>query len=196
MPFDVTSRVDPLRNFKFQVEINYPPLHSVLATMGFTNVSGINMTTDVIPYREGGMNTNYHKLPGQTDFGPLTLIQGVMHTSPGMWLLAKNMFALQQGEGTLPPGALFRFGTIIRVLDHPITKGVQAGAKGNPAGARLAFAFINCWVGSVAFNDLDAAGNAVLISQMTMHHEGFDVIYALGNNSDSNPAATTRVNVH
>jgi len=190
MPFDVQARLDPMRNFKFQVEINFPALFSDVAKMGFTNVAGINMTTDVIPYREGGWNTNYHKLPGQTDFGPLTLVQGVMWTQPGMWNIAKTIFARQWGEGTLDPGVQFRFGTIIRVMDHPLTHGEQSGAPNgtNPAGARLAFLFYNCWVGSVAFNDLDAAGNAVLISQMTMHHEGFDVVYAQDTTKDNNAA--------
>jgi phage tail-like protein len=170
-----------MRNFKFQVQFTYPALQQDLANMGFTNVAGINMTTEVIPYREGGWNTNAHKLPGQTDFSPLTLTQGVMYTDPGMWKLAKNMFAVQWGSGTLPVGAQFRFSVVIRVLDHPVTLGPASGAPGAPQnppdGARLAFSFRDAWVGSVAYNDLDASANQVLISQMTMHHEGFDVLY-------------------
>ena len=183
MPYDVRSRTDPLRNFKFQVQIVHqnPQLADVVAHMGFMNVAGLNMTTEAIPYREGGWNTNPHKLPGQTDFGPLTLIQGVMYTQPGMWLLAKNMFAVQWGSpGGLNEDTQFRFTTIIRVLDHPITSGPASGAPAASYptdGARLAFVAYNCWVGSVAYNDLDASGNAVLISQMTMHHEGFDVLF-------------------
>jgi phage tail-like protein len=177
MPYDVRSRTDPIRNFKFQVQIVHPTLAQAVANMGFTNVAGLNMTTEAIPYREGGWNTNPHKLPGQSDFGPLTLIQGVMYTVPGMWLLAKNIFSFQWGAGTLDADTQFRFTTIIRVLDHPITKDAAAGTGGSPLGARVAFVAYNCWVGSVAYNDLDAMGNAVLISQMTMHHEGFDVLF-------------------
>ena len=150
----------------------------MLARLAFTNVAGLNMNTEMVPYREGGWNTNFHKLPGQTDFGPLTLVQGVMHTRPGMWELAKTMFAVQWGGGTLDETTDFRYTTVIRVLDHPITKGPGAGGPDiNPQGARLAFVLRDCWTGSVAFNELDAAGNAVLISQMTMHHEGFDVVF-------------------
>lgn len=179
----VPARTDPMRNFKFQVDLNHPQFRSQIAQAGFTNVAGINMTTEVIPYREGGWNTNMHKLPGQTDFGPLTLVQGVMYTNPAMWLMAKQMFAVQWGAGTLGPDnrGSFRFDATVRVLDHPVTMGAAAGAPAASQphdGARLAFVFYGCWVGSVAFNDLDAAGNAVLISQMTMHHEGFEVLYA------------------
>jgi len=170
---------DPLRNFKFQVSITGNGAMNI-ADMGFTNVSGLSMNTEMIPYREGGWNTNFHKLPGQTDFGPLTLVQGMLSTRPGMWELARNMFALQQGNtppGNLGIGTDFRYTTVIRVLEHPVTVGAAAGFQGEPDGARLAFVVYNCWTGTVAFNDLDASGNAVLISQMTMHHEGFDVIF-------------------
>jgi phage tail-like protein len=170
-----------MRNFKFQVSITYGPLQSKLTDMAFTNVSGLSMNTEMIPYREGGWNTNFHKLPGQTDFGPLTLVQGIQSTRPGMWELAKNIFALQQGGADqasgLAQGTDFRYTTVIRVLDHPVTVGEASGVNGSPAGAMLAFRVYNCWTGTVAFNDLDASGNAVLISQMTMHHEGFDVIF-------------------
>jgi phage tail-like protein len=166
-----------MRNFKFRVQIDYPPIDGI-ADMGFTNVAGINMNTEVMAYREGGFNTNSHKLPGQTDFGPLTLVQGVAQARPGMWLLAKNMFAVQWGAGSLDFGTQFRFTTTVRVMDHPVTHNPGSGSPGDGLlGARLAFKFYNCWVGSVAFNDLDAQGNAVLISQMTMHHEGFDVYF-------------------
>jgi phage tail-like protein len=170
---------DPMRNFKFQVSISGAGAQNI-ANMGFTNVSGLSMNTEMIPYREGGWNTNFHKLPGQTDFGPLSLVQGIMSNRRGVWDLARNIFALQQGQAQGPGLAIgtdFRYTTVIRVLDHPVTIGDESGMNGSPAGARLAFVVYNCWTGTVTFNDLDASGNAVLISQMTMHHEGFDVIY-------------------
>lgn len=172
--------IDPLRNFKFQVEITYPPLHDVISNMGFTSVAGLNMNTDMVPYREGGWNTNFHKLPGQTDFGPVTLVQGVMPARPGMWDLAKTMFAVNWGDGSLDATTDFRYTTVIRVMDHPITHGPGSGstmARPSADGARLAFVLRDCWTGSVAFNDLDAAGNSVFIAQLTMHHEGFDIIW-------------------
>lgn len=54
---------DPLRNFKFNVNIMHPHIRG-FATMGFMTVSGLNITTEVIPYREGGMNTTTQKMPG------------------------------------------------------------------------------------------------------------------------------------
>src|SRR5215831_8655606 len=181
MPYDIRSRTDPMRNFKFQVQIVHPTLQSAVAGMGFMNVAGLNMNTEMIPYREGGWNTNFHKLPGQTDFGPLTLVQGIMPNRDGMWQMAKNIFAIQQGGGSastgLAQGADFRFTTTIRVLDHPVTVGDASGFNGSPAGAKLAFVIYECWTGTVAVIDHDASGNAALIRQMTLHHEGFDVLF-------------------
>lgn len=53
---------DPLRNFRFQVQIQHPGIKG-FARMGFMSVSGLNVTTEVIPYREGGMNTTTQKMP-------------------------------------------------------------------------------------------------------------------------------------
>ena len=177
-------QTDPLRNFKFQVSISGAGVPGGKIEMGFTNVSGLSMNTEMIPYKEGGWNTNFHKLPGQTDFGPLSLVQGISKDRPDMWNLARGMFALQQASS--PPGVIaigqdFRYTTVIRVLDHPVTVGPETGqgSEGQSSGARLAFVVYNCWTGTVTFNDLDASGNAVLISQMTMHHEGFDVLFDL-----------------
>jgi phage tail-like protein len=47
-------------------------------SMGFMSASGLNITTEVIPYREGGMNTTTQKMPGQSDFAPITLSKGLI----------------------------------------------------------------------------------------------------------------------
>ena len=59
-------RTDPLRNFKFRVAITPSgdsPLKDLadnLPNLGFAQMSGIAVTNEVIPYREGGMNTHPH----------------------------------------------------------------------------------------------------------------------------------------
>src|SRR4249919_912896 len=117
---------DPLRNFKFQLEIFHSDgnLQRGVGTMGFTSVEGLNMSTEMIPYREGGWNTNPHKMPGMTDFSPVTMSSGVFYQKPGMWNLAKQMFAVQWGNGTIDINTDYRFDAIIRVFDHPVTTGV------------------------------------------------------------------------
>lgn len=128
---------DPLRNFKFQVQMTMSPttpdgnnLQVELGKMGFVEVSGLNMSTEMIPYREGGWNTNLHKMPGMTDFSPVTLSSGVFYGKPGMWNLAKQIFSVQWGDGNLTGVEDYRFDMTVRVFDHPVTNRVHQPAHG------------------------------------------------------------------
>lgn len=156
---------DPLRNFKFNVNIMHPKL-SGFATLGFMTVSGLNITTEVIPYREGGMNTTTQKMPGQSDFAPITLSQGVAVGEGPLWNWTKELFTVMQGTGTANPGDDFRATVDIMVLDHPVVS-AQVPVK-------AIFRVYNAWPTSIAFSDLDAGANAVFMQQMSLAHEGFD----------------------
>jgi phage tail-like protein len=171
---------DPVRNFKFHVQLFHPnaTLQTDFAKMGFMSVEGISMNTEMVPYREGGWNTNPHKLPGLTDFAPLTMSSGVFSAKPGMWNLAKQMFAVQWGNGTIGLGEEFRFDMAVRVMDHPVTYGDASGTNKSISGAVMAFGFFNCWCASVGFSGLNSMDNSVLIHQMTVHHEGFEVYFS------------------
>src|SRR5215831_18237236 len=150
----VRIKADPVRNFKYQVQLFHPDpkVNTAFGEIGFMSVEGLAMNTEMVPYREGGWNTNPHKLPGQTDFAPLTMSAGVFYVKPGMWNLAKMMFAVQWGQGTIGLGDDYRFNMAVRVLDHPVTKGAASGVLGKPDGAVVAFAFYNCWAASIGFN--------------------------------------------
>ena len=65
------DRVDPYRNFNFVVEIEG------ITQAGFSDCSGFGSSTDPIEYREGGMNTTVHKLPGLTKHTNITLKWGL-----------------------------------------------------------------------------------------------------------------------
>lgn len=159
---------DPLRNFKFRVAFHHPSFPSLFANAGFMSVSGLNITTEVIPYREGGMNTTTQKMPGQTDFSPLTLSRGLIVGHPGMMAWMGQLFDVIQGTGK---GGDFRATVTIKVLEHP-----SANTTNPPVKA--AFKVYNAWPTSVAFTDLDAGANAIIVQQMTLAHEGFDFALA------------------
>lgn len=156
---------DPLRNFKFNVSINHPGIDG-FASMGFMTVSGLNITTEVIPYREGGMNTTTQKMPGQSDFAPITLSQGVAVGAGPMWKWMQQLFTVMQGTGTGTPGANFRANIDIMVLDSPVTT--------SQVPVKAVYRVYNAWPTSIAFSDLDAGANAVLMQQFSFAHEGFD----------------------
>jgi len=178
----ITARVDPIRNFKFNVQAILTGEADPFADFGFMSVEGIAMNTEMVAYREGGWNTSPHKLPGQTDFSPLTMSSGVYFNKPQLWNLARKMFNVQWGT---PPGLgmsgglidEFRYDLIVRVLGHPVTIGPESGSSSDTAGAILAYKFVNCWTASVGFSGLNASDNAIVVQQMTVHHEGFGVYF-------------------
>lgn len=157
---------DPLRNFKFQVNIYNSSLPGIL-NLGFMSVSGLNITTEVIPYRQGGFNTTTQKMPGQSDFSPITLSKGLAVGDVQMMNWMRQLFTVIQGTGTGAPGADFRSIFDILIMDHPVT-------KGNTVPVKAAFRVYNAWPTALAFSDMDAGANALVIQQMTLAHEGFD----------------------
>lgn len=167
-----TIATDPLRNFKFVVDIPHPNKALGGVRMGFMSVSGLNITTEVIPYREGGMNTTTQKMPGQSDFAPITLSRGVIVGDSRMINWMKQLFTVQQGTGINTAGTDFRSTLLIKILDHPVTKG--------PIPVKAVFKVFNAWPTAIAFSDLDAGANAIMVQQMTLAHEGFDYKLASG----------------
>lgn len=157
---------DPLRNFKFLVNIMHPGIPG-FASIGFMSLSGLNITTEVIPYREGGMNTTTQKMPGQSDFAPITMSKGLAVGDYHGITWMKELFTVIQGTGTGAAGSDFRHTVDVKVLDHPVTKGSDIPVK-------AAYRIYNAWPTAIAWSDMDAGANAIVVQQMTMAHEGFD----------------------
>jgi len=64
------KRVDPFATCKFHVEIGE------IKEAAFRECSGLEITTDVFEYQEGGLNEYSHKLPGRTKLSNVTLKRG------------------------------------------------------------------------------------------------------------------------
>lgn len=160
---------DPLRNFKFLVDISKPGLES-MRLLGFMSAGGLSASTDVIPYREGGNNTTTRKMPGQTNFGDISLTRGMVVGTPQMWQWFCEIFFVVQGGGRGRAGNNFRTIFHIHVLDHPVTQG--------PTPIKATVHIYNAWPSAIAYTDLDAGGNGVMIEQLTLSHEGFEIDWA------------------
>ena len=169
-----TPATDPIRNFKFHVDITHPSIRGIngkpIASLGFMTASGISLATEVIPYRQGGYNTTPQKMPGQTDFTPITLSRGVLLGTDQTWQWVKEIFTVIQGAGTGTPGNDFRGTVDIKVLDHPVNRGKTP--------IKLWVRCYHAWISSWALSDLDAGGNGFMVEQITLVHEGFDVGWA------------------
>jgi phage tail-like protein len=83
-----------------------------------------------------------------------------------MWQWMQQLFRVMQGTGTGNPGTDFRATVDVMVLDHPVTS--------SQVPVKAIYRIYNAWPTSIAFSDLDAGANAVLMQQMSLAHEGFD----------------------
>lgn len=192
------TRTDPLRDFKFRVEIipygdDLRTLTTGIGSLGFAVVSGIAVQNEMIPYREGGMNTHPHKMIGMSDFTPVTFSRGVFANQDQLWKWQTFMHTWMQGTvngGSKGQTSDYRAQIKVTVLDHPYTAtgvnyvvdpGASTPNTSLPGNARLKFTLHNAWPGGFALSDLNAGASSIMVQQMTMHHEGFELEF-LGNN--------------
>lgn len=183
-----TLMTDPVRNFRFLV--TFQPTAEWTdaakpAKMGFVSLSGLSVTTEPIAYREGGYNTNVHQIPGQSAFTPITLSKGVMLGQDSNMLWMKRLFSVITPSVTSGVGAGFRCNLDIQVLSHPNPQ-ASTGAATTQAQATTAydqhtslrFKVYNAWISSLSYSNLDAGSNTLMVEEMSLVHEGFDVAYA------------------
>ena len=87
------QRVDPFPTFKFHVEVGN------ITEATFTECSGLEMSTEVFEYVEGGLNEYVHKMPVRTKVSNVTLKKGLA-TSNELYNWYREMEdALRQGKG-------------------------------------------------------------------------------------------------
>jgi phage tail-like protein len=87
------QRIDPFAAFKFHVEIGD------VTEAYFSECSGLDISTEVFEYREGGLNEYSHKLPGRTIMSNVTLKRGfALSNELFQWFQEMNE-SLAQGKG-------------------------------------------------------------------------------------------------
>ena len=197
------NRTDPLRNFKFRVSIipNFTSVGSDGKTttttgpfgnksslnLGFAVVSGLSVQNQMIPYREGGMNTHPHKMVGQSDYPPVTFSRGVFSAQEDLWAWQQLIHQWNQGSSVgSQSGSDYRCTIVVGVYDHPATaKAVYSDDASNPdspltGSTTLKFKYTlqNCWPGGYALGDLNASESSIMVQQLTVHHEGFYLNFA------------------
>lgn len=154
--FSVNSaRDDPYKTFRFRVmwEGKY--------VAGVSKVSGLTRTTQVVTRREGGSPSAAHRLPGQTEYGPITLERGITHDLEfEQW--ANKVWAYDNSDGKDASLKDFRKDIIIELYN-------EAGQK------VLAYKIFRCWVSEcTALPDLDASANLVAIQRIKLENEGWE----------------------
>jgi phage tail-like protein len=140
------ARQDPLRNFRFRLEIDGVQL------AGFSEVTIGATTTEAIEYREGTDPPHVRKLSGLTKFGNITLKRGVTE-SLELFNWYKAIVAGQLGTN--------RKKVVIVVAD-------EAGAD------QARFVVNEAWPVKYDPSDLDAKGNEVFIELLELVNEGIE----------------------
>jgi phage tail-like protein len=80
-------------------------------------------------------------------------------------------------------GAGFRCNLDIQVLSHPNPQGSTGGTSAQAETPEdqhtsLRFKVYNAWITSLAYSNLDAGANTLMVEEMSLVHEGWDVAYA------------------
>lgn len=177
---------DPLRTFRF-IAVFEPAPGSTdkgpkdawkgFTVGGFTQIGGLSIATTPIPYREGGMNTTMHQVPGMTTFVPLTLQRGVVwgNTQGINWM--RMLFAAASAEGvtTAEGSRNFRCNVTIYVLDHPGVSAEFANDVIQEGAYKMKFKAYNAWITSLNYNDLSASEGQLMYETLQLTHEGLTV---------------------
>ena len=124
--------------------------------VGFSEVSGMNLSVAPVEYREGDdLRNTARKLPGLTSYGNITLRWGVCNDEDFLtWL---HSVAPDNQAG---PTGIVRYDVTITLLD-------DAGNASGPV-----WTLINAWPVSYTVPDLSAMGGEVAIQSLELCHEG------------------------
>lgn len=147
-----TTRFDPYLGYRFKIVIDGRPVAAV------NKCGPLKRSTEVTAWYEGGDASGPRQIPGKTKYDPITLEAGVTHdTTFEEWANKVNNF---QGDAAMSL-ATFRKNITIEVYNHQ-------GQK------VLAYNVFRCWVSEYqALPQLDAGGNAVMISTIKLENEGW-----------------------
>lgn len=141
----LNAYVDPYRAYNFKLEIQG------ITEAHFTQVSNMEVKVNPIPYREAGNGQVVHYVPGQTEYGAITLSYGLTR-SKELW----DWFL----KGT--KGQITRKNLSIVMLDS------------DGATEVLRWNLINAWATQWRGAMLDALAQEVAVESVTLVCESFD----------------------
>ena len=143
------DRNDPLRNFRFRVEING------ITQAGFSDVTIAETTVDVVDYREGTDPPHFRKLSGLTKYGNVTLKRGLTAGTGALDLLTWHE--------TISKGFIKDNRKDVAVI-------VQDEA-GQPAAR---FVISMAWPTKYHHTDFTGKGNEVIVELLELANEGIE----------------------
>lgn len=151
--FTVNSeRFDPYLGFKFKVKWDGRYV------AGLNKCGALKRTTEVAAWYEAGDHSAPRQIPGKTKYDPITLQAGVTHdTAFEEWANKVNNY---QSDAAMSLKT-FRKDITIDVFN---LQGMKV----------LSYNVFRCWVSEYqALPELDAGGNAVMITTIKLENEGW-----------------------
>lgn len=156
--------MDPLKSFRFRVD--FTGLNDV--TLGFMKVSGLKAQTDVVEYRDGGMNWTPQKSPGLTKFPNVTLERGQLLTRGGNAMRTELLSWYEAVFSANSPPA------IEDSPNTPLRREVNIRQLNHAGRIVSTWVLQEAWITEYApFGDLEALASANTIEQIVLAHEGF-----------------------
>jgi phage tail-like protein len=147
-----TQRKDPLPLFCFKLELNVGTFKA--GELFFKSVTGLKFETEVVDYKQGGVNDSTHKLVGATKWPNLVFKKGF--TGSSEMLQWRDDWLRSAGTKTRAEGF------IIAVTTDFTPKMKWKFTRGWPCK----------WEGP----DFDASKNEVAIESLEIAHEGLEFI--------------------
>lgn len=149
-----TSR--PVSGYKFEVVCNKITKDGSTST-GFSRVSGLEVETEVVEYREGTGGLNKLRLRGLETYPVVVLEKGVTGSNALIdWY--------EEVRTARDPTDMME-NVLITLHDR----------EGGELGSVTTFKLTNAWPSKLNYEDLDASSSDVLIHRLELTHEGLEI---------------------
>lgn len=150
------TRPAPYENYKFQVKWD----GNVVA--GVNKVGSLTRTSEVVSWRDGADPSAPHKSPGQVDYAPITLEQGVTESAEfEQW--ANKVWDYPNSS---------QLGKEVSLADY--RKDITIDLLNEAGQVVMTWNVHKCWVSEfMAIPELDSSGTAIAIRSMTLQNEGW-----------------------
>lgn len=136
----------PLPKFHFQVQWGG-------ARIGFTEISGLDVETEVIEYRDGALpEFSKMKIPGMQKFANITMKRGVFKSDNDYfnWWNTVSLNTIERRDVTV---------SLLNESHEPV----------------MVWKIKNAWPAKIGSTDLKADGNEIAIESIELAHDGLSI---------------------
>lgn len=148
---------EPLQGFKFIVNIPQ------IGDMAFSKISGLEVETEVVNYREGTDPLTQRKIPGMAIYPVVTMERGLASDRRlEDWF--QEVTNMVQTPGAEAPAGRKSFQDLRKIIT--ITLYSRQGQK------KREWKLKDAWPSKLTIGDLDAASSEVVIQTLELQHEG------------------------